>query len=85
MESKKFHYTIRKVLIISAQPCAKISPPMHGSMTCTGYVTDKWCEFSCDTGFDLNGSARRMCQPSATWSGEPVTCTSKYFFILLKK
>jgi len=33
------------------------------------------CSFTCNTGYELTGSAQRTCQSDSSWSGSPVSCT----------
>ncbi|XP_057304820.1 uncharacterized protein LOC130641844 [Hydractinia symbiolongicarpus] len=60
-----------------ALPCMRISKPVFGAMNCTGFVTDSVCNFSCSLGFDLQGSNRRSCLSSTTWSGYKARCQRK--------
>ncbi|XP_057305208.1 uncharacterized protein LOC130642139 isoform X2 [Hydractinia symbiolongicarpus] len=60
-----------------ALPCIRISKPAFGIINCTGFVTDSVCNFSCSLGFELQGSSRRVCLSSTTWSGHKVSCKRK--------
>ena len=33
------------------------------------------CTFTCNGGYDLNGSGTRTCQNDGNWSGSDVTCS----------
>ena len=59
----------------TAQPCPHLDAPLNGSISCTGeQVTDEMCSFSCDPGFELLGSSRKLCQPNNTWTGVNTYC-----------
>lgn len=62
---------------IAGLPCEKIVAPHHGSMTCTGLVTNSKCSFSCNPGYSLTGSQKRICQASSRWGGNKTSCDGK--------
>ena len=56
-------------------------------MSCTsgkvgvGYTGDT-CSFTCNTGYELNGSNTRTCQSDGNWSGNDNNCMrGKFKFI----
>ena len=55
--------------------CPMLSAPQNGTISClSGQVTGSLCSFSCDTGFTLIGSSRRVCRTTTIWSGTPTFC-----------
>uniref|UniRef100_A0A672ZAZ8 CUB and Sushi multiple domains 3a n=1 Tax=Sphaeramia orbicularis TaxID=375764 RepID=A0A672ZAZ8_9TELE len=59
--------------------CGDPGIPSHGSREQTDFRIRSKVYFSCSEGYDLIGSAERMCFPNGTWSGtqpfcKPVTC-----------
>ena len=76
-------YTCFLTLCVSHAPlcpvrrCSPLFPPDNGYMKCD---SDKdnygaTCEFTCTGGYELAGSAARVCQYGLTWSGIDTTCT----------
>lgn len=58
--------------------CPSIVPPFNGHYfgNCLkGYVGGT-CQFSCNEGFKLNGSASIKCKSDATWSQPPPICST---------
>ena len=60
--------------------CTNILPaPANGEMSCSsgrvgvGYEGDT-CSFTCNIGYELTGSATRICKSDGSWSGSPVSC-----------
>ena len=43
-------------------------------MTCSGLVTNETCLFSCNDGYEMQGSERRTCLNSAEWDGDETFC-----------
>lgn len=58
-----------------AVDCGSLSVPVNGSSSGDSTVFPNSMLFYCDTGFILSGSTVRTCQPNATWSGSPTTCS----------
>ena len=54
--------------------CGALSAPMNGSSYGGSTVFPNSVLFNCDPGFILNGSSKRTCQASGTWSGFPTVC-----------
>ena len=52
--------------------------PPNGHMDCSGLVTNETCSFSCDIGYQIQGSARRKCQIYSTWDGQQTLCKGAY-------
>ncbi|KAM9849904.1 sushi repeat-containing protein SRPX2 [Aulostomus maculatus] len=48
----------------------------HGRYTCThGFEVDSRCEFTCDTGYRIEGQHSRICQHGGSWSVEQPICS----------
>ena len=60
--------------LLKGLPCKTIKAPPNGHMTCSGLVTNETCLFSCNDGYDLQGSERRTCLNSAEWDGDETFC-----------
>ena len=55
--------------------CPMLNAPQNGTISClSGQVTGSLCSFSCNTGFTLIGSSRRVCRTTTIWSGTPTFC-----------
>ena len=61
--------------------CDNLSIPANGEITsCSsgtlgvGYEGDT-CSFTCNTGYELNGSDTRTCQNDGSWNGSDAVCT----------
>lgn len=57
-----------------------LTDPANGAMSCTlqvagAPVDGDTCNFTCDDGYDLTGSAMRTCGSSGNWSGDDAVCT----------
>ncbi|XP_066302889.1 sushi, von Willebrand factor type A, EGF and pentraxin domain-containing protein 1-like [Branchiostoma lanceolatum] len=58
--------------------CSVLIPPAHGSLAGTGVFTfGEAVTFSCDPGYDIQGSGTRVCQATGQWSGTPAQCQKK--------
>ncbi|XP_065905188.1 P-selectin-like [Dysidea avara] len=63
--------------------CPVLTAPDNGDIVCflggDGIPTPgRTCTFTCDDGFDLNGTAAtRICQSDGRWHGTDVTCTKR--------
>ena len=60
--------------------CDDLPAPANGEMvSCSsgrvgvGYEGDT-CSFTCNTGYELTGSATRTCQSDGSWSGSDLLC-----------
>lgn len=63
----------------SVKTCPALSPPRHGSLTCStdNNVFETECHFSCDHGYTLVGSKKRTCLAISLWDGLPALCRRK--------
>ena len=61
--------------------CPLLDEPENGTIACTrsGFVVGDICTIRCDDGFDLIGSATRICLGNQTWSGREATCVPSKF------
>ena len=60
--------------------CAQLTAPNDGDIDCSlggdGEANPgDTCDFVCDDGFDLSGSASRTCRNDGSWSGSAATCS----------
>ncbi|KAJ7327688.1 hypothetical protein OS493_026565 [Desmophyllum pertusum] len=51
--------------------------PPHGRMNCSGLVTNETCWFTCEDGYDIQGSDKRTCLNSSKWGGQQTSCNVK--------
>ena len=65
--------------------CPPLDVPLDGIIDCSlgddgqPNVGD-FCRFTCDDGFELDGSDMRTCQNDSSWSGTETTCTTAGLF-----
>ena len=59
--------------------CGPVYAPKNGRLECSSedYVIDSECSFSCNDGFTLVGSQKRVCLPIGYWDGLPAFCKRK--------
>ena len=62
--------------------CGPVYAPKNGRLECSSqdYVIDSECTFSCEDGFTLVGSQKRVCLPIGYWDGLPAFCKRSYFY-----
>ena len=60
--------------------CGPVYAPKNGRLECSSedYVIDSECSFSCNDGFTLVGSQKRVCLPIGYWDGLPAFCKRKF-------
>ena len=74
------------VLYILLVSCSSLNNPTNGMINCSlgddGAPTyEDTCSFTCNTGYDLNGSEIRTCQNDGNWSGNSTMCgRSEWFY-----
>ena len=58
--------------------CRALEDPQNGiRRNCSGVKFENYntvCEFSCNDGFNKQGSSKRICKDDGTWSGEDFYC-----------
>lgn len=64
--------------------CGDLSRPDNGDYTLTGTFFEDDVTYTCDAGYELNGSPYRVCQFDGTWSGNDPSCTRKSKVLLFK-
>ena len=62
------------IVPISAVDCGPLPVPLNGSSTGDVTVFPNIVQFSCDSGFYLTGSIRRICQATGAWNGPETKC-----------
>ncbi|XP_019633428.1 PREDICTED: CUB and sushi domain-containing protein 3-like [Branchiostoma belcheri] len=64
--------------------CISLPAPTNGELSPVGpYRYQDVVTFTCDTGYELNGTSDTMCQADETWSNPVPTCTSKIIWTLM--
>ncbi|KAL4004587.1 protocadherin gamma subfamily A [Sarotherodon galilaeus] len=56
--------------------CGWLSPPDNGKKEGTTYLQGAKVRLSCNEGYNLKGSAERLCQADGQWSGEETRCVA---------
>ena len=72
----KIIYSHLALLCILA--CPPLDNPYNGKRNCSYGVVAHYediCSFSCNTGYELTGNAKRICQNDGNWSKNEVNCT----------
>ncbi|XP_067113029.1 sushi repeat-containing protein SRPX [Osmerus mordax] len=61
---------------VRVRRCGPLTPPENIYMKCDsdGDNYGATCEFKCTGGYELQGSAARVCQSGLTWSGTETSC-----------
>ena len=55
--------------------CPELIPPINGSIEYS--INDTYyviAEYSCNTGYTLNGNAMRLCNDTGVWDGTAPSC-----------
>ena len=55
--------------------CSSLSDPPNGHVSYSGSGTT--ANYTCDSGYTLNGNGTRVCQTNGTWSGSAPSCECK--------
>lgn len=59
--------------------CGDPGTPAHGSRLGDEFKTKSLLRFSCEMGYQLRGSAERMCLPNGSWSGVQPACEGECY------
>ncbi|KAM3937033.1 sushi domain-containing protein 2 [Leptodactylus fuscus] len=73
----KSSHSSHRALVNSLKPvvsCGWLAPPANGKKEGNNYLLGSDITFSCNQGFVLLGSKKRICQADGSWSGETTTC-----------
>ena len=63
------------VVTSTALMCPMLAAPQNGTISCPlGRTTGSVCTFTCDIGFTLIGSSRRICRTTTAWTGTLTFC-----------
>ena len=62
---------VNLVLIVQ---CIPLGAPSNGMANCSGNLFEDVCKFSCNPGYELNGSETRVCMYNGEWSGTTAMC-----------
>ena len=68
------------VCILISVTCQELSAPANGMVTVTGQRSGATATYSCDSGYEVDGSVTRTCQATGMWSGSEPTCVGMYVF-----
>ena len=64
-----------KIKYIIFSDCGNLTAPSVGSVTySSGTTFQSVATFDCNTGYNLEGDATRMCQANASWSNNDPSC-----------
>ena len=61
-------------VFISVGNCPELIPPINGSIAYSINDTHVIAEYSCHTGYSLNGDIRRYCNDTGVWDGTSTSC-----------
>ncbi|KAG7230829.1 hypothetical protein INR49_019643, partial [Caranx melampygus] len=71
----------RNVPLCLAKRCPSLSPPTHGSLSCSDpheeFSFSSQCMFTCEEGFVLNGTGDTECTSVGMWSTKTPHCMAK--------
>ena len=62
------------ILIIHVALCPELSDPVNGSVTLTGHSSGDKVNYTCNSGFALDGVSVLTCQSNGEWDNPPPTC-----------
>ncbi len=72
------------LILLAAVDCGALTDPANGTVDVSITTFGSTATYTCETGYNLNGTADRMCNSSGSWTpGEPLCDgTYKSFFLL---
>lgn len=68
---------------LTAGRCVDVGTVKYGTRQGSGTSYGSTVSFSCNSGYDIVGSAQRTCQQSGVWSGEQPRCVREYLSEIL--
>ncbi len=71
-----WHFFLMCLSFCAVRRCSPLFAPDNGYMKCDsdGDNYGATCQFTCTGGYELRGSAARVCQYGLSWSGTDTTC-----------
>lgn len=60
--------------------CSNTIVPLNGELKGQSVKYDSVHVFTCNTGYQLEGSETRRCQENGSWGGAPTSCSSTFMF-----
>jgi len=84
LQYRKFYSYSSSICLVPI--CPSLNTPVNGKINCLlggdGQANPgDTCTFTCDDGYELSGSASRVCTNSETWDGTNSKCTKGAYFI----
>lgn len=78
-----FHFdnNILSLLFFVVKSCGEPETPENGRINSYLFTYNSAIEYSCDQGYTLVGSKRRVCQHNQTWTGTVPLCTCTLDFL----
>lgn len=58
--------------------CSDLAAPTNGSVELTAATFGATAVYTCDEGFNIDGTDTRTCHANGQWSGSPPTCNSEF-------
>ena len=58
--------------------CPALPDPVNGAVTWPSLTVGSIATYTCDDGFELEGSMTRTCESSAMWSGDEPICIGMF-------
>ena len=58
--------------------CPNLMDPTNGVVSFSATTPGSSATYTCNTGYQLEGTSPRTCQDNGTWSGSDPTCTRMY-------
>ncbi|XP_069752120.1 sushi repeat-containing protein SRPX2 [Narcine bancroftii] len=68
--------TCKFTVTVYVRKCPPLKPPANGYITCTsgGNNYGATCTYTCDGGYERQGTFKRVCLFNRSWSGMPASC-----------
>ena len=58
--------------------CPTLDDPANGNLVLSGNTVGETADYTCNTGFILEGDSTLTCGEDGQWSGSPPVCNRKY-------